>query len=123
MSLKIDCLSNCKGYKSYTEEIRFGSPLGAYSLGDGVLTLWDNGDGMLVRIYHIDRNRISKVLDIPTRGQYPEIFSYHGKLAVLVGSATIGEIMRNDEIARKMKTVESRGDIWQWNGVSYKLVP
>lgn len=118
--LKIVCTFNCKSNVDFVERIPGNIILGAYPIQDGMLTLWAVGDGSLVRIYHIDDLGITKVLETPTRGQYPILTSTsNGQPVIIIQGKTAGELLQDQQRGVAEPTYSVQGDLWVWNGRSY----
>lgn len=120
--LQILCVFGCRSKSDLVEQIRGSSILGAYPIKDGILTLWAVGDGDLVRVYHISDLGITKVLETPTRGQYPVLTSTNGgQPAIIIQGKTAGDLLRDQQQGVTEPTYPVQGDLWVWNGKKYVI--
>lgn len=122
--LTISCTDGCNSAVSLTEVIDPDTFDGAYSIGDGFVTLWWSGSSMFVRVYHVDKSAVTKVLDVRTKGQYPVfVTTQDGKRGIVVGNKSVGERMRDGEGGPESWEFPVFGELWVWNGKEYDLVP
>jgi len=67
--LTIRCINNCKPGFSYQEKLDDG-PIAAFRLWDAspdLITIWGSGSAYWVRVYHIGKDGITKVLEQATK--------------------------------------------------------
>jgi len=117
----IECSSRCVNPFSFMDKFNYMPLLGAYKTGNGFLTLWGFGDGMVVKLYHVSKSGVNLALDAPTKGLLPVfVHTDDGKPGILIGDKTAGEMLRDKERGIPLRKYALPGAVWVWDGKEYR---
>jgi hypothetical protein len=114
--LEIDCIATCPHPVHYAEKIG-DYPLSVFRFwddSDQFITIWVAGSAYVVRIYRIDKQGVTKVLEAGTKSAPQFVDDADGNPAV---------ILTFPDSADQESRLSVSGIIWQWDGTRYVQRP
>jgi hypothetical protein len=111
--LTIRCIDDCKSAPSYQEKID-DSPISAFQLWDGsldLITISAGGSAYRVRIYHVGKHGIEKVLEESTKSAPQSGIAADDSLIV---------VLHNPVSPAPQGSFHAKGSIWTWDGQRYR---
>lgn len=93
-------------------------PVAIWPMGNQLLTLWESGSALWISVYEIKESKVSKVLDIRSKGM-PEIgFSKNGSKRIVINHYE----QRENNFLGTTETIPVKADVYIWTGSKYEML-